>query len=253
MRRWVFERHAGLVLVRYEHQIGSVLVRVIEADQFIEAAPGLAFPANVVDTVRAESGERMVRRVIRCSRAVANSPSFDESCFVIRFPPGTSVRDYVNDRQFRIGPGSDELTELIDDQIRAARSETARSNPRSPSWLWWGAGSVCVVLGLWLVKSLWRRSRVKESSLLVAFALLSSAPELAGQDVWMTRQPTTRAQNCGVSAALCALRAFGVTGNPDVLASELGCGEQWEEQTDLDGIAEVLRSAGRSLESWHQR
>ncbi len=249
IRRWYFERRPSLVLVRYEHQQGPVLLREIEASGFLEVAPGVLFPSDVIDTLRDGEGHRRARRVIHCSDVVANSESFDSSVFVIEFPVGASVTDEVNDRQVRVGPDAEQLTSMIEERMQRARSESMVGDPAGRAFWWWGVPLALVLVGAGYGVLRRARSQPVLGLFLLAAILGGASREVPGQDAaargdWLTPQVALRAQNCGVGAALCVLTGFDLPADPDRLAEELGCGAHWVEQTDLHRMAQVLRERG---------
>ncbi len=136
-RRWYFTEEGGFDLVRYEEQVGSVMVRETAVHGFLDAGSGVRFPESVTDTLRFDNGVRRATHQINCKRAVANAPGFDQTLFVLDFPVGTSVLDRVTGERVKIGPGQSELKSLITGQLEQARE--AKSSPpsqQSSMWSW---------------------------------------------------------------------------------------------------------------------
>jgi hypothetical protein len=138
---------------------GKPFVATTEVERFIEAAPGVYFPANVTHTWRTDG--RMNRREVSVIKDVRANHTLPAEIFQLGFQPGTQVLDSTEGKRYKVGPDGHSKVEVEDLAITGPtasltqRTET-KSEPMSiTSWLLpLSLLLLATAGGLWLVRRL---------------------------------------------------------------------------------------------------
>src|SRR5262245_42414190 len=157
----------------------------------------------------------------RYSDVKVNEPIKDPSIFKLVFPPGTRLRDNVEQMSYVIGEGSDQERLQVRQFTEREKLQLAESRGESPAsrwrWAWWAGGVALAILGVFAARRRWlgrrRLTAVPAAIVLAVFCFYpSQAAEFRADDGnWVVEHAPGECyaiSQCGSNITFFALEYF---------------------------------------------